>query len=478
MPQFFLTFFVLFYSFSFFELEASLTIGQFDDRDETENSVQFSVRQTLNNMITIAHEQSKLLTMSEEKSSDEEDSDSSSSVQSCSKLVPAVKKINTYFNRAADQIEMDYPALYTKKFLTETLKKELRILPGLVFYEYFLWISEAQEHLENMDYTSGSGFAIIINEQRRIAACKFSSDPRNLVGRRTSGPKRRIDYEHACAAIYHKLGLSAFVHNALTSDYLIEQYFDSGLYDIEPEKEAPEANASKRRSRKVHPTYKKLVKEFRKYQDTYETQKKEDGQFADKKIVRLKDMLCFLDKNTKFRETFENTLDSENISDLMAIWYVGYQRDMHGSNILLKFTDSGKIYMHGFDFEHSLEERFAPLGARCVTEVRAPEFLRISAVQRMEFSKTVIEKLGTANTEDITAIITRIIPRFATALPNELTNIIQRISRLNEFASSSRNSTLLKLYNSLTDESVHPAPSTKMTFGQAWPEIRRDDWVR
>ncbi|KAB2835270.1 MAG: hypothetical protein F9K49_04040 [Caedimonadaceae bacterium] len=72
--------------------------------------------------------------MSEEKSSDEEDSDSSSSVQSCSKLVPAVKKITTYFNRVADQIEMDYPALYTKKFLSETLKKELRILPGLVFY--------------------------------------------------------------------------------------------------------------------------------------------------------------------------------------------------------------------------------------------------------------------------------------------------------------------------------------------------------
>lgn len=463
------------------ETEASsvLKIGQFDTDDLRETSEEYTIRTRLNNLLEIAHIKAASERKKTNASFDTLVSDDKEPQNDAEALVISSKRcINATFNRVFEQIDDHYSIRYIDAYLKDDVTRHVGVLEEVIFYEYFSWMGKAFKNLQSKDLKSGANFAIIYDGERKIAACKFSKDPQDLIGSREEVSGRRIRYEHTCTALYHFLGLTYFIDNFLTPSSLVEKYFDSNLFGLKLEQEeAPRSKATTRKTKKPAVTFGEMICALQAHQEDRETKKKEQNVFFDKTIVSLADMREFLRAHKIFESVFYGALDPDNMGKLFAMWYIGYQRDMHGANLLLKFTDHGKIFIYGFDFEHSLEERYATLSAKSILEVRAPEFMRMLFVQKMKFPEQLIRRFKNISFERIEEIVLRILPDFNINHPNELNNLKNRIERLAEFASTGRNSNLEKLYRNLTHPSIHPLPLTLLSKNQAWPQVRGVNWL-
>jgi hypothetical protein len=472
-------FFIIFESS--FASSYSLIKGQFDREEETESDETFAARVTIHEMLENANKKAK----SERKSVNtdfdaNEEEDDPSELDSAELLIVKSKKCSNHaFNRFFEIEDESLPLAYQSAYVS-TISSVVEINPELRIYEYFPWISVAQEYLKTSDMATGASFALIKDgDGNKIAACKFALDPSDLTGARESHEPREIKTEFACSSLYHALGFKYFINNALLGSSLIEEYFDSALYSLSPTDENSTSSARGSKKTKEKGSYVRLIKNLREFQDKRAKERVAERKFFDKTIVSLEDLNKFFkdsDEHRKDLDLFYDYLDPENITELFAMWYVGYQRDMHGSNIMVKFTNS-RIHLYGFDFEHSLRENYASFGASSILHVRTPEFLKIGIVQRMPLCSSVIEKLQEANTDKLKALLASHIPEFSTSRKDELVKFGVRLNRLATVTTKmSRLNNLLKLYEWLIGPDLHPYPKSLTSKKQAWQTLKGDSW--
>lgn len=476
-------------SFLFFEnafaSAHSLRKGQFDTAEEIESDETFSARVTIHAMLENANKKAQSERKSVNAAFDTQAKEDLSEIGSAELLIVKSKKCSNHVFNRFFEIEDEFLPLAYQLAYVSTVSDVVDIDPELRAYEYFPWISEAQEHLKTSDMKSGASFALIKDgDDKKIAACKFATDPSNLTGARDIREPREIKIEFACSSLYHALGFKFFLNNALLGSSLIEEYFDSRLFSLhltDDDSTSSRVSGSQANSKKSKEkgSYPRLIKNLKAFQEKRSKTCAQERKFFDKTIVSLEDLNKFFlesDEHRKDLDLFYDYLDPENISELFAMWYVGYQRDMHGSNIMVKFNDSS-IHLYGFDFEYSLNESYASFGAASVLHVRTPEFLKIGIVQRMSLSDTVLKKLRTANADQLKAILVSNIPEFSASRKGELVKFGERLNRLATVTTTMpRLNTFFKVYEWLISPEHHPYPKSLTARKQAWQTLKGTSW--
>lgn len=470
---------------STFASSHSLRKGQFDTPEEIESDETFTARASIHAMFENAHKKAQSERKIVNAAFDAEEKEDFLELASEELLIVKSKKCSNHaFNRFFEIEDESLPAVYQSAYLS-TVASVVDIDPELRVYEYFPWITIAQEHLKTSDMKSGASFALIKDgDGKKIAACKFATDPSSLAGAREIPEPREIKVEFACSSLYHALGFKYFINNALLGSSLIEEYFDSALFTLrltDSNGATSRTSGSQVSSKKTKEkgSYPRFIKNLKDFQEKRAKALALEKKFFDKTIVSLEDLNKFFlasDEHQKDLDLFYDYLDPENISELFAIWYVGYQRDMHGSNIMVKFN-TNSIHLYGFDFEYSLGESYAAFGAASVLHVRTPEFLKIGIVQKMPLSPTVLEKLRTANVNQLKGLLASNIPEFCTSRKEELVKFGNRLNRLATVATEMpRLNTLFKLYEWLISPEHHPYPKSLTTKKQAWQSLKGNNW--
>jgi hypothetical protein len=323
----------------------------------------------------------------------------------------------------------------------------------------------------------GLNFTIIQSKQKSVAALKYEVAHEWLKGeisasrRKNKGREKRNTRNELVSFLIHEaIGLSCALPNAycLRSGFegLLEQYVQFCDADTftKWQKKMPKKALSDLITFLKRENIKAIEEEAKKKRT-----KKKAVPYVDPEVLVLGDALSFIDKYSKHKRTFYESISAQNIEQLFLLWYLTYQRDMHEWNFILWLDpSSNQIKLLANDLEYSLKEALEPSSTPWILKTSQPVFLDFPHADQ-PLSQACLDIIHSLSHQRLRAIIKAYYPFYP---EEELKGLKKRILNLKEIRDKKKLSglSMQKLYNHLIGKHYEKPNSSNQC--QLWPKIK------